>query len=77
MLGKEFPIVVWSIDGKKYFLNLWILKLEVLLEDDRRYKNAGILKKNHLFCIIDKVLTYVHPQLRVTICLDGFRYTIR
>ena len=45
MLGKEFPIVVWSIDGKKYFLNLWILKLEVLLEDDRRYKNAGILKR--------------------------------
>ena len=49
MLGKEFPIVVWSIDGKKYFLNLWILKLEVLLEDDRRYKNAGILKKNICF----------------------------
>ena len=48
MLGKEFPIVVWSIDGKKYFLNLWILKLEVLLEDDRRYKNAGILKKTFI-----------------------------
>ena len=58
MLGKEFPIVVWSRDGKKIFSEF--MDTEARSSSRRRPKKQkcwNIKKKSHLFCIIDKVLT--------------------
>ena len=58
MLGKEFPIVVWSRDGKKIFSEF--MDTEARSSSRRRPKIQkcwNIKKKSHLFCIIDKVFT--------------------